>query len=185
MAIMSIPSSSSSAPANAGIGNTDIRGLKPLESFHYPPAYYVGGALILLVLAWLLVWGIHRWSRRLRSRRATPVLPPEPLDAVILRRLEKIRKDISVTTPGVPSSNILRRGYFDLSEIFRDYLEGRFNFPASDWTTEEIISYANTSDVIRYILTTTDEVKFAGRAPERDQLLSLITQVEEYVRKTT
>ena len=180
---MSTPSFDSSAPVNAATTEpTDIRGLKPLEAFRYPPAYYVGSALIFLLLLTLLVWGIYRLLQR-RSKAALPPPPPEPLDRVILRRLDRVRSNIS-TQP-------LRRGYFDVSEIFRDYLEGRYNFPASDWTTEEIFSYGNNSDaplpmeIIRDILIATDQVKFAGWMPETTQLLALINQVEEFVRGQT
>lgn len=191
---MSIPSSDSSEHGKSVTAEaSDIRGLKPLEVFAYPWWYYAGGVFLGLLVVWLMAWASRKLLRR-KKKQVTPSLPPEPLHVVILRRLEEARKNISASN--------LRHVYFDVSEIFRDYLEGHFGFPASDWTIEEIINHVMArsesdvsisqvnsgdcfararNDTVIEILTQLDEVKFAGRKPDISDLLRWIDQIERFV----
>ncbi len=174
---MSTPSSASSEPANAGSTEiADILGLKPLEAFQYPFYYYAGGALLGLLGLALMVWAVRKFLLT-GTEKVAPSLPPEPLQVVIFRRLEQLKKNLAET----PAD--LKLVHFGLSEIFRDYLEGRYHFPASDWTTEEILAHLQ-DESIRKILTKTDEVKFAKGQADSSQLAALIQEAISFVEMT-
>ena len=77
--------------------------------------------------------------------------------------------------------------FFELSEIFRRYLENRYEFPAQEWTTEEITAYFkhfhSLSDNLklkaRSILTQTDRVKFAKAEQAVDEMQSIVNFIKE------
>jgi hypothetical protein len=172
-------------PAKSGTTEAaDIRGLKPLEAFQYPFYYYVGGVLLGLLGIALISWAVRKFLRR-KKEKVTPSLPQELLHVVILRRLEALKTELATTSAS------LKLIHFGLSETFRDYLEGRFHFSASDWTTEEILAYLRNNssliedaDTIRRILIKTDEVKFAGSQTDASQLLALLQESIDFVEKT-
>ena len=80
-----------------------------------------------------------------------------------------------------------QRSFFELSEIFRRYLENRYDFPAQEWTTEEITShFKNFSDLserqklqTRTLLVKIDKVKFAKAQTHDDPIDSVIQFIKE------
>jgi hypothetical protein len=122
---------------------------------------WIAGIVVAsLAVAALLVWQI---VRRLRGRRKkVKDIPGEPADSRALRRLHDPQLD-----------RLFREGrakpyYSELTEIVREYIEGRFGLPAPDRTTSEILAdlgpfnleahRAFLSDIFR----TADLAKFAG-----------------------
>ena len=83
--------------------------------------------------------------------------------------------------------------FFELSEIFRRYLENRFHFPAQEWTTEEIIIHLkNFSELndnqkvkARTILIESDRVKFAKAKADNDPIEPVIHFIKELTPKTS
>ena len=76
-----------------------------------------------------------------------------------------------------------------MSEIFRRYLENRYQFPAREWTTEEITAHfkhfsdlsENLKRQAQTILTQTDRVKFAKaeQTDGRDEMQSVINFIKQ------
>ena len=73
--------------------------------------------------------------------------------------------------------------HFRLSEIFRKYMEQRYSFSASEWTTEEILPYVQRelklddvlNDLVVSVLLNTDLVKFTDCVPDdKDSSLELL-----------
>ena len=85
----------------------------------------------------------------------------------------------------------VRDHFFELSEIFRRYLENRYFFPAQEWTTEEIIyHFKNFSDLSGSqkmkaisILSESDKIKFAKAKVESNY--DLIETVTRFIKDTT
>ncbi len=138
-----------------------------------PPVWRVDTALVvgaacagITVLgaaggAGLAFWGLGRRGR-------TRELPPEPPDVVALRRWEAVRSDDGLTDHDKAVA---------IAAIFRDYAEAVLGFPATAWTTSEILAHlgglAHLPDGsvgrARRILRATDRIKFADSAA-RDTL---------------
>jgi len=111
------------------------------------------------VLALLFLYLIRRFRRR---RRAVAEIPREAPEVIALRRLD-----------GEPLQRLLAQReakpyYTELTDIVREYLEGRFGIPALEQTTTEILSAGETCDLkggrpfLRDLFKVADWVKFAG-----------------------
>lgn len=171
----------------AGEEQQDIIDIKSLEE---PQIDYVlwsgiiGGVVILLLL---IVLGVIYYRKR---KRAGEVVVKPLAHEVALAELNKLK--------GKKHADVqeIKKMYFRLSEIFRCYLEDRYSFPATDWTTEEIISQANRNQDLTFelkeqaktFLLNTDIVKFAEYVPEETQMheelgraISFVTATKEVI----
>ena len=131
----------------------------------------LGGVLLLLV--------VRRFLRRGRSSEsviaASSVLPARPPAEVALERLQTLKQQ------GLFSRDGYRPYYFELAEIVRAYLGGRYRFDALELTTTELLAelenraptlLAGESSVVRF-LHDTDLVKFAKAGSTDSEALGL------------
>ncbi len=144
-----------------------IRGLKKPEGLF---SWWLAGIIagVCLVLGAGIWWYLRRTQRQLFAQR--PKVPPRPAHSVALEKLDALQQ-----------SQLLIQGQFKvyysvLSDILRRYIEARFQTPAIDMTTRELIralkpQELKTQDnaVLRNVLTQSDMVKFAKLIPnEKD-----------------
>ncbi|UCD58962.1 MAG: hypothetical protein JSV16_07605, partial [Candidatus Hydrogenedentota bacterium] len=81
---------------------------------------------------------------------------------------------------------------FEISEIFRRYMQARFGIPALDLTTDEILPRVekngiveeNLRLVVREFLTGTDLVKFAKYRPTQEEIEEIIDHTRLFIDKT-
>ena len=86
----------------------------------------------------------------------------------------------------------VRLFYFQISEVVRAYVEGRFGMNATDLTTEEILASlesldqlsVNQNEVLRGFLMDTDQVKFAHREPGGSDIEHVYEQALGFVEST-
>ena len=140
---------------------SDIKDIKPIFHIKAPWAHYIWkalGVLFLLALAYF-IW--KNWKKKAS-------LKTEPL--TLLTAEQKALKELQeLKSRELIKLGHVREHFYELSEIFRRYMEHRYRFPAQEWTTEEIIShFKGLSDLnekqklqARTILTESDKVKFA------------------------
>ena len=148
----------------------DIKDIKPLVKIErdLKKLYLIISGIILMLG---LVGGglFFYWKKR---KKAEDALPPRPAHELAKEELEALKQ-----------KNLIEKGqvrlhYFELSEIFRRYLERRFFFPAVENTTEEIIrefrkrSILNqqTRSIAQSFLRNTDRVKFAKYNPTAEEI---------------
>jgi hypothetical protein len=141
---------------------TDIRDIKPLEAIEKSWLPWILGILAILLVIALVIIYIRRKNGR--PKASSPVLSENisPRE-LALRELEALK------SKNLLGKGLVREYYFELSEIFRRYLGARYEFPALDWTTEEIKSHFMMAPEIEIrlqakiseILELTDLVKFA------------------------
>ena len=90
-------------------------------------------ALAVLFLLALGYWLWEKWQNK-----PTPKSNPD----FALTAEEKAMQELNeLQTRGWMKLGRIRDHFFELSEIFRRYLENRYDFPAQEWTTEEITSH--------------------------------------------
>ena len=140
---------------------SDIKDIKPIFYIKAPWVHYIWkalGVLCLLALAYF-IW--KNWQKKADEKL-------EPL--TLLTTEQKALKELQeLKSRELMKLGLIREHFFELSEIFRRYMENRYRFPAQEWTTEEIIShFKGLSDLnekqklqARTILTESDKVKFA------------------------
>jgi len=162
---------------------SDLKDIKPIAKIDAPWSHYLWkplGVLCLLVLAYVL------WNKLLNKSDIKPennsILTAEQQAIEELKALEN-RDWIKLGR--------IRDHFFELSEIFRRYLENQYFFPAQEWTTEEIIYYfKNFSDLSDSqkmkaisILSESDKIKFAKAKLESNY--DLIETVTRFIKDTT
>jgi hypothetical protein len=162
-------------------GPEEVYDIKPLEEYPLPWIDYLWIALAGLAILGLLYFVWFKW----KSRPSTLNLPTSDTDLtpdqLALKELEVLKNKQWLQIGRVQDH------FFELSEIFRRYLEKRYQFPAREWTTEEITAYfkssLNLSDNLklqaRSILTQTDRVKFAKAERAEDEMASIINFIHE------
>jgi len=162
----------------------DILDIKPLEK----PAFnkniiYLAIIIILIISAIILVIYLFKKRSRLNSRETiSPPLPPHIEAENLLKELEY--------------SNLLKEGnykkyYYILSEIFKKYLERRFNLQAVEKTTEEILKSLSSlnadkeaKEEIRKFFFKSDPIKFAEEMVSTDDAKQDTENVRNFIRIT-
>ena len=145
---------------------TDIRDLKPLRQIERPAPwwwYAAAGAAVVLALAAFLLW---------RRRREPAAAPPRPAHEIAFEALERLRHT------DFDDLDAMRRFHFEISEVVRAYVEGRFGLNATDLTTEEIFDHlgelaeldGESNRRLRLFLIATDRVKFAAHEPPEEEI---------------
>ncbi len=158
---------------------SDIKDIKPIASIKAPWTHYIWKALAVLCLVALGYWLWKKWRNK-----STPKTKPD----FVLTAEEKAMKELSE----LQSREWMKLGrisdhFFELSEIFRRYLENRYDFPAQEWTTEEITThFKNFSGLnetqklqTRTLLVEIDKVKFAKAKAHDDPIDSVIRFIKE------
>jgi hypothetical protein len=137
---------------------TDIHDIRPPVPPGPDPYRLLRWAGIVIGVG-VLALAAFLWYRRGRRLRAHHALAPPP-DTVALEGLDALY-DVSRFDG--------RDFYFRLSAVFRGYLEGRYGFPATGMTTEELLPRLRSLDLpdglrrgAKDFLQTADPVKFAG-----------------------
>lgn len=144
---------------------TDIRGLKSL--FFITKGWkHVLKVIAMMAVPFLLVALLLRYPINRKKIEPEPEPPLSPYEQA-LKELEELKNKKLI------DKRKIKAFYFELSEIFRRYLEGRYEFPAIDWTSEEIIPKLDDINEIQkgllkeavLFLKNTDIVKFAEYDP--------------------
>jgi hypothetical protein len=158
----------------------DIHDLKPPESF---PNHWLWIIPLALLLAAVLAWLAARLLRGLRRarERAEAALPPwdEALGAL----------DTMPWQDWLGAGQV-KRYYYALSQVLKRYIERRFEFNAVEQTTTEILNSMRTHrtpmrDEVQRFLLRSDFVKYAKMVPPDEEMRSAITEVREFVNRTT
>ncbi|MFK8001197.1 MAG: hypothetical protein AB8H86_16505 [Polyangiales bacterium] len=152
-----------------------------------PTLYWVGGALLLILLTALFTWIFARWWRA-REKAAAPPPPPRPPEEIALEKLNALRQRRDA---------MLREGqgveFVDhVSDAVREYLGHRFSFEGLESTTDEVLARMRKRklrgvgiDEIAGLLQDCDLVKFAKADFTLEQSELLLSGSFRIVRATT
>ena len=149
-----------------GEDDKEIKDIKNNLSVNFPWYYYaiVLAILALIVIVFILI--VYLIYLHFRKKSEAQKIPKEP-EEIAQEKLEKLK-----------SSSLLKEGkirqyYQELSDILREYLEGRYKLQAPDMTTSELYKILKTSNFsqknvqsIKVLLEKCDMVKFAKFIPE-------------------
>jgi len=134
----------------------------------------------LAIFAFILFFIYKRWSKPEEI-----YIPPRPPHEIALEKLAKLKKEKAW------QQGEIKWYYSDLTEIIREYLEGRFRFQALESTTDEIVSDLNGTDVaaglinrMKRLFEMSDLVKFAKAKPATENHLQSLKDAEAFVQHT-
>jgi hypothetical protein len=164
----------------------DIRDIKPpLPAAPWYRMFLIVLAALVQVAASLL--GLRKLVGRLKRGIREHRIAARPAHEEAFEALERLL-----------AKRLIERGQarefcFELSEIFRRYMQARFGFPAVDLTTDEILPRIEGDGIInddlkplvREFLTETDLVKFAKHRPSRETLREYLEQTRAFINKTS
>jgi hypothetical protein len=161
---------------------TDIHPLKPVVDMGLDLSWWPYAAAALLILAALiLAWRL--WHRRQKPLAEAPAIPPLPPDEEALQRLAVLTADKTIDR---------KQYYFQLSEILRFYVERRFDFPAAEMTTEELLPQIDRLDMpltltqpFKAFCRACDPIKFAGATADAQCMQADMAFAHEFVARTT
>ena len=130
---------------------------------------WVGGGILIVGLVFLLILFLSK-----RKKDEPLFFPRKPLDpphVVALRELEKIKEKKLWNTENHKHYHTI------LTDVLRDYIEGRFDVPAMEQTTDETIRSLKGNELIslklieqlQETLSLADLVKFARFKPDIPQ----------------
>ncbi len=151
--------------------NVDIKDIKPPMEVNYPWYYYAIAIALLLLLA-LLTWLIVRHMRNKRARRLAEAEAARKSPEEIANERLRALKESSLLETGR-----IKEYYSELSEIVREYLEGRYEPHALDMTTMELYRALKDGNItpaaagdIKALLSQCDMVKFAQHIPAESRI---------------
>jgi hypothetical protein len=153
-----------------------IRDIVPVKSIWQSYLIWLA-ALIVLILAGL---GSFWWYKR-RHKPAGPAEYTEPPDIRARRELRGLEAQQYF------EKGLVKKYYFVFSEILRRYLESIRNFPAAEYTTEEIARHIRHRQDRKLIplLQQADLVKFADTVPTPARKEEDIKAALAYIRETS
>ncbi|HXK50732.1 MAG TPA: hypothetical protein PKW56_09735 [Clostridiales bacterium] len=137
--------------------------------------WYAASFIALVVLLGLTVWLMARRKKRKNGAGEVVVEKKIPAHVIAFQMLDKLKE-----------KNYLERGEFkefaaELSLIFRNFLEDRFDFPGAELPTEELkaeirsrVTDAETLEESDKLLEVTDFVKYAKFIPLEGELKSFL-----------
>ncbi|MGA1824057.1 MAG: hypothetical protein ACMUIP_05270 [bacterium] len=158
---------------------SDIRDIHSLENIKANHSIYVWGGIVGAIL--VIVTIVFFWKKR--GKEDEPII--RPAHEIALEALENLG-----------ATNLLDEGnlrvfYFKLSEIFRQYLEARYRYPAAEKTTEELTPFLEKlsvgrefKDKTRSLMQRADMAKFAKSDPPCAIAKEDWQRVEEFVNET-
>ncbi len=157
---------------------------EPAGKLEMPPSVpnWIYWAVGLVLAAALTAFCLLR--RRTRLQGAIPAAPP----------WVRAKEELARLKDGVRSRRIgLESAFVRLTDLVRNYLEERYDIPASTLTTDEFMDSLRGHDApvpaaerpfIGEFLTVADQVKFARLEPDETQLLAAVGGAEALVDHT-
>ena len=136
--------------------------------------------LFLFIICVLILFGIWKYlQKKNNSKFKETVLPSVPLDVYFLDKLDKLLQKKYI------ESEKYKDFYTELSEIFRGYLEKRFNILALESSTYELKEILYQKDLYQDWLNgffrNNDIVKFARGVPSSNESLHFFKNIKAFI----
>ncbi len=145
---------------------------------------FVVGGLVLVVA----IYFIFRYLRRRKKKKGlfTPDRPEDPAHVVALRELDRLREE------KLWQRSEFKPYYTRLTDTIRRYMERRYNIPAMEMTSYEILDTWKLSErpdddlsaKLNRLLNLADLVKFAKEKPVASDNEENLDRAYEFVKKT-
>ncbi|MBN1983823.1 MAG: hypothetical protein JW795_19970, partial [Chitinivibrionales bacterium] len=160
-----------------------IKDIKP-QQIAGTPSYTWLWILCGFILLTVLFFMIRRFLKR-RQQIKTDVPPPKPPYEEAVEALAALEAKKYL------QKGLVREYVFELSEIFKRYIERRFTVSAAEFTTEEMIEWIGFSTLDEplkknsvWFFDTTHPVKFAKAIPDSACIEKLLSEVKYFLEKT-
>ena len=160
----------------------DIKDLKPQQIAGSAPKWWLWISSIITGIV-LLVFVLLFVMKKLKKEPLPP--PPIPPYEEAIHALGVLHGKRLI------EKGLIREYVFELSEIFKRYIERRFSINASEFTSEEMITWSGASGLdkklkssIGWFFRTTDPVKFARIIPDTSTFERFSNEVTTFLEAT-
>ncbi|MGB0838702.1 MAG: hypothetical protein ACPGXL_01110 [Chitinophagales bacterium] len=147
--------------------------------------YIVVGIIILVLITFLIRHFLKKRQQQVEDIFISPPPPPRPAHETALAALDQLAK------AELWQQGKIKSYYSELTDIARHYIEHRYEIPALESTTDELMSAFKQTNVsaknlqpLKNILNMADLVKFAKAKPTIDQHNSSFKVIEQFVLQT-
>ena len=139
------------------------------------------------VLILIILLSIFTYKKYFNKKKKTVVVKKNiqtPAHILALNSLKKLENKKLIDKKDI------KEYYSSISEIIRRYIENRFNFPALELTTYEILNIITAiikkeeSISLKNILEISDLVKFAKKIPDQIENVKNLNLATDFVKKT-
>ena len=126
---------------------------------------YLGYVLILLlILVCVIIYFIRRNKKKSETHKSEP-------DVLAIKRLKKLKKSDYI------AKDLYKKYYSELTSIIKEYMEARWNFPATKLLSDDLLEYLkkekwldeNEIENLSGIFKTSDLAKFAKYKPTPEE----------------
>jgi hypothetical protein len=162
----------------SGVDIADIKEPMKLRGPIWPYLLIPLGIVVIAI-------SIFLFSKYYRRKFEMPVVPPRPPWEIAYENLDRLKAERDL------EFGRLKKFYFELTLIIREYLEGRYDFPAAEYTTYELENTEELKEIERDLyeelfatLNRADLAKFAKFLPEPADAESDLKFAYELVSKT-
>ena len=140
-----------------------------------------------LLLTLIILLSIFIYKKYFNKKKKTVVVKKNiqtPAHVLALNALKKLENKKLIDKKDI------KEYYSSISEIIRRYIENRFNFPALELTTYEILDIVTAnikreeSISLKNILEISDLVKFAKKIPDQNENIKNLNLATDFVKKT-
>jgi hypothetical protein len=161
---------------------TDIHDIKPALAVGHD-LRWVFWALAVLALLALAALAWRRWRKPARPAATQSAPPPLAPDAEALQLLDALAAEGNLDP---------KQFYFRLSAVVRRYIERRFDFPAAEMTTEELLPRVDRLPIapervqtLKAFCRAADPVKFGGAPAEPGRMARDLAFARDLVHRTS
>lgn len=152
-----------------------IQGILSTEALWLQNLLWIASLLCILLVAIAVIWRYkNTWVEK---------EPPTSVEPPHIRACQEIQQ---LEARGLFEKGLIKGFYFGFSEIMRRYLESLRNFPAMEFTTEEIAHHLDSEKDRKLLplLHQTDLVKFADTIPTQTEKVAHVRIALAYIRET-
>lgn len=143
--------------------------------------WIIGLAIIIIAVVTIVLFALKR-------KKNKPLPPPPPKETLYEQTMRIL---LALDEKQLWQKGQVKEYYTELTDIFRGYLEDRFNTPAMELTTDQILDNAHRHpdmrkyyDELANLLTTADLAKFAKAQPLPHEHAATMDNVKNFVIAT-
>lgn len=147
---------------------------------------YILGVILIGAILFFILYSIKR-KKQNKPIFSIPQKPREPAHVIALRELDRIKGE------KLWQQDKIKQYYSEVTEVLREYIEGRFEIPAMEQTSEETLAaFKYRQDLLdeknynslKQILNLADMVKFAKFIPLPDENNMVLVDAYFFVNET-